>query len=245
MNKRKISLLILLCLILFIISFQYIPVVKGLTKSFTDPQNDIFEIDFENNSIKKVSSHDEIDIVNITLDLDRQYTNVSFAGNITGHDMECNIYFFENHNPDNLIFEYGVHYSNFTGTGFKVIFVKYIPSGDEYDYEFWDGMDWTTSNTSAEIIGNSSDYVIEATIPIHDNITLSIHENITWFVVSTYYTGVFGYLDCAPDSYCPIEVTDGFPTEIILFIAIAAFVGIGAFYLYKKRKPKQKSFPNF
>ncbi len=238
MNKRKISSLILLCLILFIISFQYIPVVKGLTESFTDPQDDIFKIDFENNNVEKVSSHDEIDIININLD--EQYTNVTFAGNITGHDMECNIYFFENYNSNNLIFEYGVHYSNFTGTGFNVIFVKYIPSGDDYDYEFWDHGVWTSSNISAEIIGNSSDYVIEATIPI---LALSIHDNITWFAVSTYYIGSIGYLDCAPDSYCAIEVTDGFDYRIIVFIGIIAFVGIGAFYFYKKRKPKQNSFP--
>jgi len=241
MIKRKISTLILLCLILIIITFQYIPVVKGLTESFTDPQNDIFKIDFENNRVEKVSSHDEIDIVNGSLD--GQYMNVSFVGNITGYDMECNIYFFENYNPNNLIFEYGVHYSNFTGTGFNVIFVKFIPSGDEYDYEFWNNTaGWTSSNISADSIGTSSDYVIEATIPI---LALSIHDNITWFAVSTSYIGSIGYLDCAPDSYCAIEVTDGFPTEIILFIGIAAFVGIGAFYLYKKRKPKQKSFPNF
>lgn len=238
MIKRKIFSLILLCSILFTISFQYIPVVKGLTESFSDPQNDVFKIDFETNNIEKVSSHDEIDIVNITLD--GQYTNVTFAGNITGHDMECNIYFFEHYDPNNVIFEYGVHYSNFTGTGFNVIFVKYILSGDEYDYEFWDGMDWTTSNTSAEIIGNSSDYVIEATIP---DLALSIHDNITWFVVSTYYSGSIGYLDCAPDDYCPIEET-GIPIiQIILIIAIVAFVGIGAFYFYKKRKLKTDSFP--
>ncbi|MFX0026409.1 MAG: hypothetical protein ACFE8M_08325 [Candidatus Hermodarchaeota archaeon] len=239
MIKRKISSLILLCSILFIISFQYIPVVKGLTESYTDPQNDVFKIDFETNNVEKVSSHDEIDIVNITLD--GQYTNVTFAGNITGHDIECNIYFFEHYNKDNLIFEYGVHYSNFTGTGFNVIFVKYILSGDEYEYQFWnDTIGWTPSNISADIIGTSSDYVIEATIP---DLALSIHESITWFVVSTYYLGSIGYLDCAPDSYCPIEETGINWNQIILFIVIAAFVGIGAFYFYKKRKPKKDSFP--
>jgi len=240
MIKRKIYSLILLCSILFIISFQYIPVVKGLTKSYTDPQNDVFKINFETNNVEKVSSHDEIDIVNINLD--GQYTNVSFAGNITGHDIECNIYFFEHYNKDNLIFEYGVHYSNFTGTGFNVIFVKYIPSGDEYEYQFWNNtIGWTSSNISADIIGTSSDYVIEATIP--GNSSLIINDNIIWFAVSTYYSGSIGYLDCAPDDYCPIEET-GLPiTQIILFIVIAAFVGIGAFYFYKKRKPKKNSFP--
>ena len=240
MIKRKISLLILLCLTLFIISFQYIPVVKGLTDSFTDPQNDIFKINFENNNIEKVSSHDEIDI--ISGNLDGQYTNVSFAGNITGYDMECNIYFFEHYDPNNVIFEYGVHYSNFTGTGFNMIFVKYILSGDEYEYQFWNNtVGWTSSNISADIIGTSSDHAIEATIP--DNSSLIIYDNITWFVVSTYYSGSFGYLDCAPDSYCPIEET-GLPlTQIILIIAIVAFVGIGAVYFYKKRKPKQSTFP--
>ena len=87
----------------------------------------------------------------------------------------------------------------------------------------------------------SSDYVIEATIP--DNSSLIINDDITWFVVSTYEIGNYGYLDCAPDSYCVTKET-GLPiNEIILFIAIAAFVGIGAFYLYKKRKPKKDSFP--
>ncbi len=239
MIKRKISSLIFLCFVLFLISFQYIPVVKGLTESYTDPQNDIFKLERATGNVEIVSSHDEIDIVNITLD--GQYTNVTFAGNITGHDIECSIYFFENYNPDNIIFEYAVHYSNFTGMGFNVIFIKFIPSGDKYEYQFWNNtIGWTSSNISADIIGTSSDYVIEATIP--DNSSLSIHDNITWYVFSSFFTESFVYIDCAPNSYCAIQET-GLPiTEIILFIAIVAFCGIGAVYLYKKRKPKQTSF---
>jgi len=241
MNKRKIFSLILLCLILFLISFQYIPVVKGLTESFTDPQNDVFKIERATGNVEIVSSHDEIDIVNITLD--GQYTNVTFAGNITGYGMNCTIYFFKNYNPNNVIVEYMVNYSNFTGMGFNVIFIRYTPVNNTFVMEFWNNtVGWISSKTSADIIGTSSDYVIEATIPIS---ALLIHDNITWFVVSTYVIGAYGYLDCAPDSYCQVEES-GLPiNEIILFIAIAAFVGIGAFYLYKKRKPKQKSFPNF
>jgi len=238
MIKRKISSIILLCLILFIISFQYIPVVKGLTESFTDPQNDIYKVELSTGNVEIVSSHDEIDIVNITLD--GQYTNVTFAGNITGHDMNCNIYFFEHYNPNKVIAEYMVNYSNYTGKGFIVTFFKYTLSNDTYILEFWNGTGWNSSKISAEIIGTSSDYVIEATLPIS---ALSIHDNITWFVVSTCEVGNYGYLDCAPDSYCQTE-ENGLPiNQIILFIAIAAFVGIGAIYLYKKRKPKQNSFP--
>ncbi|MFX0019888.1 MAG: hypothetical protein ACFFBT_12165 [Promethearchaeota archaeon] len=239
MIKRKIFSLFLLCFILFIISFQYIPVAKGLTESFTDPQNDIFKVELATGNVEIVSSHDEIDIVNIALD--GQYTNVTFAGNITGHDMNCNIYFFEHYNPNNVIVEYMINYSNFTGKGFIVIFIKYTLSNDTYDLEFWNNtIGWTSSNISADIVGTSSDYVIEATIPIS---ALLIHDNITWFAVSTYEIGSYGYLDCAPDSYCQTDET-GLPiNEIILFIAIAAFVGIGAIYLYKKRKPKKDSFP--
>ena len=240
MIKRKISSIILLCLILFIISFNYITVVKGITESFTDPQDDVFKIELATGNFEIVSSHDEIDIVNITLN--GQYTNVTFAGNITGHNMECYIYFFEHYDSNNIVFEYGVHYSNFTGTGFNTIFEKYIHLGDsQYDYEFWNNtVGWTSSNTSAEVIGNSSDYIIEATIP---DLALSIHNNITWYVVSLYPSESFLYLDCAPDSYCqPRE--PGFPlSQIILFIVIAAFVGIGAFYFYKKRKLRKDSFP--
>lgn len=238
MIKRKFTSLIFLCFVLFLISFQYIPVVKGKTESFTDPQNDVFKVELATGNVEIVSSHDEIDIVNITLD--GQYTNVTFAGNITGHDMNCNIYFFEHYNPNNVVVEYMVNYSNFTGLGFNVIFVKYTLTNGTYNLGFWNGTDWAPSNTSAAIIGTSSDYVIEATIPIP---ALTIHDNITWFVVSTYEIGSYGYLDCAPDSYCQTKET-GLPiNEIILFIAIAALVGIGAFYLYKKRKPKKDSFP--
>ncbi len=238
MIKRKFALVILLCFVLFVISFQYIPVVKGLTESFSDPQNDVFKVELATGNVEIVSTHDEIDIVNISLD--GQYTNVTFAGNITGHDINCNIYFFEHYNPNNVVVEYMVNYSNFTGSGFNVIFVKYTLTNGTYDLYFWNGTVWTTSNTSAAIIGTSSDYVIEATIP---DLALSIHDNITWFVVSTYEIGSYGYLDCAPDSYCQTEET-GLPiNQIILFIAIAAFVGIGAYYLYKKRKPKKDTFP--
>ncbi|MFX1494153.1 MAG: hypothetical protein ACFFBZ_07725 [Promethearchaeota archaeon] len=238
MNKRKFYTLIFLCLILFLISFQYIPVVKGLTESFSDPQNDIYKVELATGNVEIVSSHDEIDIVNITLD--GQYTKVTFAGNITGYGMNCSIYFFEHYNPNNVIVEYMVNYSNYTGKGLNVIFIKYTPVNDTFVMEFWDNTNWTTSKTSAEFIGNSSDYAIEATIPIS---ALLIHDNITWFVVSTYIIGGYGYLDCAPDSYCQIG-ENGFPiNQIILFIAIAAFVGIGAYYLYKKRKPKKDTFP--
>jgi len=240
MIKRKIYSVILLCFILFVISFQYIPVVKGFTESVTDPQNDIIKIERTTGNVEIVSSHDEIDIVNMTLD--GQYTNLTFAGNITGQKIECTIYFFENYNPNNLIFEYGVHYSNFTGLGFNVILIKFIPSGDDYEYQFWNNtVGWTSSNISADIIGTSSDYVIDAIIPA--NSSLVIHENITWYAVSTYFTESFVYVDCAPNSFCAIPETGPDFTQIILFIAIAAFVGIGAFYLYKKRKPKQTTFP--
>lgn len=237
MIKKKIFLLIIFCIISITILFQCFPVVKALTENYSDPQNDILKIDYQNEMIEKVSSHDELDIINIALD--EQYTNITFAGNITGHEMECNIYFFENYNPNNITFEYGVHYSNLTGKGFKVIFVKYILSGeDDYNYEFWDGIGWTSSNVSAEVIGNSSDYTIEAEIPED---ALTINDNITWFVISRYAEGYNLYLDCAPDSYCPIEESnDTFLYQIFVFIGIAAIIGIAALIFYKKRKTLDK-----
>lgn len=238
MDKRKISLLIILFIILFTIPFPCFPVVKALTESYSDPPNDIFRIDYQNEVIEKVSSHDEIDIINIFLD--EQYTNITFAGNITEQEMECNIYFFENYNQSNVIFEYGVHYSNLTGTGYKVIFVKYNRSGeDDYNYEFWNNtIGWTSSNISADIIGNSSDYFIEAEIPED---ALILYDNITWFAISRYYEGYNLFLDCAPDSYCPVKETNvNFMNQIFLFIGIAVIVGVAAIIYYKKKKPQDE-----
>ncbi|MFX0033256.1 MAG: hypothetical protein ACFE8E_13760 [Candidatus Hodarchaeota archaeon] len=237
MVKKKIPLFFIVYLMIFITSFQYIPIAKGLTESFTDPENDVFRIDFLNERIDKVSDHNQLDIINISLNLDNQFTNVTFLGNITGYDMECSIYLFENYNPSNLIFEYSVYYSNISGTGFRVIFVKYTLSGEEYSFEFWNNtIGWTSSNISADNIGSFSDYTIEATIP---KAALMVYDNTTWFALSSSYEGNSQYLDCAPDSFCPIEVTpENFGFEIFLVAAIVIVI-IFAFYFIRKKRLKK------
>ena len=227
MIKKKTSLFVIICIIISIIWFQYLPLVKGITESFVDPENDIYRINLTDGNIDKTSSHDEMDIINIALD--GQYTNVTFAGNITGHDIVCSIYFFENYDSNNMKFEYAVHYSNFTGS-FKVIFIQYNYSGEDIYYKYWNGTLWSSSNTSAQVIGSFSDYTIEANVPFD---AFPIHENVTWFVASTYVEGDYGYLDCAPDSFCPYqESIPGFE----FFTLIGVTIGITAIIITIKKK---------
>ncbi|MFX1498211.1 MAG: hypothetical protein ACFFBH_11835 [Promethearchaeota archaeon] len=237
MKKKKIFVILIFYFIIFTSSLYQAPRVKAFIDSHEDPENDVFRIDLVNQKIDKVSSHPQLDITNISLNvtLDSRHVNVTFLGNITGYDMECNIYFFENYNPNNLTFEYSVYYSNLTGTGFKVILVKYIPIGDQYDFNFWDNIteSWISSNTSASIIGSFSAYSIEATIP---PAAFTISENTTWFALSTRYEGNYIYLDIAPDSFSPVQVTtESFPFEILIFVAIIIVVIFG-FYFYRKKK---------
>lgn len=235
MGKKKAYLIILVYIIVFILVLHQSPRAKAIVDSYIDPENDVFRIDTLNQNIEKVSTHPQLDITNIALNITSQYSNVTFLGNISGYNMECNIYFFKNYNPDNLVFEYGVHYSNFTGTGFKVILVKYILNGEEYDFEFWNNTinDWTPFNNSADSVGSFSDYTIEATIP---QLAFTIDENTTWFVLSSSYEGSYIYLDAAPDSFSPIRETNGaFPFEIFIFAAVIIIV-IFVFYFIRKKR---------
>lgn len=238
MEKRKITLILILLFIIFTTSLYQAPRAKAFIESHVDPENDVVRIDSYDQK-KIVSTQPQVDIINIALNvgLNNQYTNVSFLGNITGYNMECNIYFFENYNPNNLIFEYGVHYSNFTGTGFKVILVKYILNGDQYDFEYWNNIsnNWTPDNTSADSIGSFSDYTIEATIP---QLAFTINENTTWFVLSSYYDGNYFYLDAAPDSFSPIRENNGFDYVYIYIVVAIIIVVIFICYFYRRKKIK-------
>jgi len=235
--KRKFYFITILSILLFLLTFQSMGIVTARTESFTDPEDDVYRVDFQTMEIKKGNYHDEIDI--IELSIDGQYANVTFAANFTGQDITCAIYFYANYDPNNVTHEYGLFSENFTGT-FDVHFIHFIPiSSFAYIIEYWTGVNWSSSEGSAVSVGSITGNFIEGTVPLA---AWTIPDNVTWYIVSTagnVLEDEYIYMDFAPDKYCPFSTNgDNIIPGYDIFLFISAMFGISIYVVIKRIKRK-------
>ena len=252
MIKRKYSILMVLGIILISLSFQNLTFVTGIDISITDPEDDVIKDFFYPGDY-----FNEIDIVK--LEVEGQITNLTVAGNLT--DWE-GYYYSEQKKAQVMIFEdfdmdlykktgnysypyYSVDYQNWTYSidDFDVFFVKHIDEYQSHD-EYWNGSGYSTSEGSAQSIGDGSgssiignvsetDYIIPDTATIFALTTCVTLESID----STIY--IHFYFDFAPDEFNPFKTGDGDKIPgYNLWIVAVAMIGISIYVVIKRMKRK-------
>ncbi|MFX1573723.1 MAG: hypothetical protein ACFFB0_13315 [Promethearchaeota archaeon] len=229
--------ILLLILPMFFI-FNNIPSVEGNKEEIYDTVDDIYR--FENYKVKDQGDFkDDIDIT--TIKLDDQFAKISFAAKLMSAEMTCTIYFFSHYDPNNISYEYGIFYANYSSfsqnENLKVFFVKFAEGSQTK--QFWNGIDWSWNISQGESIGSISNNTINGTIPIQ---AWQIPNNVTFYAISTSgdpSTDKYVYADVAPNEYSPYKLPSNKVLGYELFILFSSIICISfiiVWYSMEKKK---------
>jgi len=239
MNRRKISLLAIFTLFVCFSITNLLPLTKGYTYTFSDPEDDVIrECD---SGIETGDYYDEIDIVKIVIA--DKHVNLTVAGNLAywNSSYSARIYFSNRfYSSSSTDFSWSPPYfildcENDSST-FEVILERgYSLGGGNFAYEEWNGTGWEDrlTATAANIVTDVTEHSIIIDIPLAVE---PIPDSMLVLVVTCLFLfGDCDYMDFAPALSSFSSSQNGIPGYDV-FILSFIVIGISLIMIKKYKK---------
>ena len=238
MNRRNISLLVIFSLFVCFSITNLLPLAKGYTYTFSDPEDDVIqECD---SGIETGDYYDEIDIVKIVIA--DKHVNLTVAGNLAywNSSYSARIYFSNQFFTSSTGFSwtppyYILHCAN-DSAPLKVNLKRgYSLGGGNFAYEVWNGTGWEDENTAtaANILTDITEHSIIIDIPLAVE---PIPDSMLVLVVTRlFFFGDCDYMDFAPALSSFTSSQNGIPGYDILILSFIV-IGISLIMIKKYKK---------